>query len=160
MTLDYTGKKFGSLTVIGLSKKKDRNRYWKSRCICGKTLLVKTSDFGPSRQRRSCGCQVKTIGERTRKHGMYQHPVHGVWMSMINRCHLKTDQAWKNYGGRGITVCKPWRKDFRIFWKDMGSTYQRGLTIERLNNNRGYSKNNCTWATRLQQNRNKRSTKR
>jgi len=95
------------------------------------------------------------IGDANRTHGMSKHPAYAVWRSMLDRCRLPTHQAWANYGGRGITVCSEWQS-FETFWADMGPTYRRGLTLERKDNEGGYSAVNCEWATYRKQMNNKR----
>lgn len=155
--LDHTGRRYGALVALRDVGTRDKNRMWLCRCDCGNEIVVKSADFGPSRRRASCGCLAATIGDTTRKHGMSNHPAHGVWMSMINRCHLPTAKYFENYGGRGIFVCKRWRYSFAAFWEDMGANYSSGLLLERKNDDRGYTKQNCYWATRIQQNRNKRN---
>jgi hypothetical protein len=95
------------------------------------------------------------------KHGYAQkgriHPLWYVWVHMIERCQYPKRPGWENYGGRGITVCAQWQT-FGGFLDDMGPKYQRGLTLERLDNDKGYSPDNCCWATRFQQSRNQRKT--
>lgn len=81
----------------------------------------------------------------------------GIWAKMIRRCHNHEDAAYKNYGGRGITVCKRWHK-FENFYRDMG-TRPEGKSLDRINNDKGYSKNNCRWATWEQQQNNRRNNK-
>ena len=76
---------------------------------------------------------------------------------MRDRCRLPTHQAWKNYGARGIKVCDQWNESFQKFWEDMGESYAPELTLERVDNEAGYSKENCVWVTRKTQNSNKRS---
>jgi hypothetical protein len=78
---------------------------------------------------------------------------------MKARCLRPTHHAWRNYGGRGITVCDRWQGSFENFWEDMGPTYQPGLTIERVNNALGYFPENCTWDTRKVQGRNRRTNR-
>ena len=96
------------------------------------------------------------LSEAQKTHGMSKHPAYAVWRSMCDRCRLPTHQAWKNYGARGIKVCPEWEGSFENFWADMGAAYKKGLTLERIDVNKGYSKENCTWATMKSQARNKR----
>lgn len=99
-----------------------------------------------------------SFGDECRKHGMYKHPTYSVWSSMKSRCNRPKDKAWPNYGGRGIKVCVRWQ-DFAEFWKDMGPTYKPGLTLERRKNDKNYCPSNCYWATRSQQQQNRRCNK-
>lgn len=85
------------------------------------------------------------------------HPpsrIYRIWSAMIRRCHCSKHVHYHRYGGRGITVCPEWRNSFSQFLKDMGPSHQEGLTLDRIKNNLGYSKENCRWATLSQQRRN------
>ena len=91
-------------------------------------------------------------------HGMTGTPEHKIWRGIKARCYIKSATGFKNYGGRGITVCKRWLNSFENFYKDMGLRPTGAHSLERVNNNAGYSKRNCVWAGRKTQSRNKRNT--
>lgn len=96
------------------------------------------------------------------KHGFNsranRHPIYDVWANMLRRCENPNHPSYSYYGGRGITVCRRW-KAFPNFLKDMLPTYRRGLYIERIDNEKGYSKSNCKWTSPAAQMRNTRRTK-
>jgi hypothetical protein len=94
--------------------------------------------------------------EANTTHGMCYTRQHGIWGNMKSRCLNKNDDRYESYGGRGITVCEKW-KDFIGFWDDMKDGYSPIKTLDRIDNNKGYSKDNCRWATAKQQQRNMRS---
>lgn len=89
------------------------------------------------------------------RHGMTGTRIHNVWRSMKQRCQNKRNHAYADYGGRGITLCDEWQS-FEAFYRDMGPSYKEGLELDRINNDLGYSKDNCRWTTRSTQNRNQR----
>lgn|SRR3990167_4368280 len=90
-----------------------------------------------------------------RIHGMRHTKIYAVWCAMKARCKNKQDKQYKNYGGRGITVCDRW-KSFKNFYEDIGEEWQEGLQLDRIDNDEGYYKENCRWATHLEQARNTR----
>lgn len=94
-----------------------------------------------------------------KKHGWASkgklHPIYEAWLAMRKRCLNPRHKAYKNYGGRGIGICSRWM-DFPNFAKDMLPTWKKGLTLERRNNDEGYSQSNCYWATWLEQENNRR----
>lgn len=89
--------------------------------------------------------------------GANRSSTYNSWAKMIGRCTNPNDDAWMYYGGRGITVCDSWIKDFRNFLSDMGER-PTGLTLDRINTNEGYSRENCRWATKSTQQLNRRTT--
>ena len=103
---------------------------------------------------RSCGCLLGT----TKKHGLSRHRLYDVWKHMIERCHNIKHKQYVDYGGRGIKVCEEWH-DIRNFVKDMYPTYKEGLSLDRIDNNKGYSPDNCRWADAITQSMNKRLSK-
>lgn len=89
----------------------------------------------------------------------YKHDLYPIWASMIGRCENKNNPEYPRYGGRGITVCVEWRTSFDAFRRDMEPTYCKGLTLDRLDNDSGYSLSNCAWKSIREQARNRRSNK-
>ncbi len=157
---DLSGFTVGYLTLTTYAGSDGKKSLWHARCRCGKTVTIVASEAKKQKQRgvrSSCGCMKRaTIAEKRTTHGMSKHPAFAVWRSMIDRCTLPSHQAWHNYGGRGITVCAEWRSSFEAFWAEMGPSYQRGLTLERKDNMRGYAPGNCVWATYKKQANNTR----
>ena len=152
------GKKYGRLKVLRLmGKSKDRHLLWEAECECGKIRVV----LGRSLRRgitRSCGClQRETASRKATKHGMAGIPMYIVWRGMLGRCLNTNDKAYKDYGGRGIRVCKRWLK-FENFFQDMGKRPE-GMTLDREDNNGNYEPGNCRWATQKEQCRNTRRNK-
>lgn len=162
--LNLQGRTFNYLTVISDAGNTPSGKsQWLVECVCGTRKVLAAQSFYRATDHpviKSCGCmKAQLIAEKARTHGMSHHPAFAVWNSMLSRCGCKTHRAWKNYGGRGITVCAKWRT-FEGFWKDMQGGYEPGLTLDRVDNDQGYSKANCRWATPGQQSANKRCNRR
>lgn len=160
--VNLVGQKFGRLTVTKFSHKtKAYHKYWNCICDCRKEIVVS----GPhlvSGHTRSCGCWSKE-NPHTLKHGCSRSKKraseYSIWRNMISRCHNQKSLSYKRYGGIGIAVCKEWRESFERFLSDMGFKNEPGLSIDRIDNNKGYEPNNCRWATKSQQARNRKTNK-
>lgn len=152
--------KLRALRFVGMRVAAGGRRFqeWEFECDCGnKTITSRTRvENGYT---TSCGC-VRLATHTT--HGFTrhykQHPLYGVWATMIQRCTNPKVVGYRNYGARGIGVCSEWMS-FENFAKDMLPTYLPGLTLDRIDNSRGYSSANCKWSTRLEQGRNKRNNR-
>jgi hypothetical protein len=146
--------------IIGCAQHRRTNRYWLCQCECGTVREVSQADLRRGSS-KSCGCLMReVVGTRTTlrntSHGMSDSAAYRVWQSMKSRCENPKNKSYNDYGGRGIGVCEQW-SSFAAFVRDMGLP-PNGLSIERVDNERGYSKDNCIWATRRRQSRNKRNT--
>lgn len=127
-------------------------------CSCGKEFTAQVYNVS-SGNTKSCGCLRRAVSTAMlTTHGMSDSIEQYTWKNMITRCTNKKSSSYKDYGARGITVCPEWRASFAVFYKDMGNK-PFGLTIERVDNDKGYSKDNCIWATHTAQNLNKRNSK-
>lgn len=94
--------------------------------------------------------------QKVESHGMYRTTTYKTWRSMKERVLNPLNSNFKNYGGRGITICDEWKNSFLAFYRDMGPRPSKNHSIDRIDNEKGYSKENCRWATKTEQSRNQR----
>ena len=161
-------KKFGRLTVIGISDKNTRKTYWDCLCECGNMKSVR-ADSLKAGLIRSCGCLKKEqdknnlVNDQKKKAiafgSVYGHTrLHDIWSNMKGRCYNHNDSRYSNYGGRGITVCDEWKDDYFSFYKwAIENGYSDNLTIDRIDNDKGYDPENCRWTDLKTQARNRTS---
>lgn len=147
--LKLEGQRFGRLTVI----RRAADAKWMCRCDCGKVSFAITTNLRRGNT-KSCGCAQK---ESATKHGLVGTPEYLIWRGMRSRCRDAGSTAFRNYGGRGITVCPEW-EDFVVFLRDMGQR-PNGCDLDRIDNNKGYSKDNCRWISRQRNLNNKRTNR-
>lgn len=147
--VDLTGKTFGELYVIGRTQKKGMPVYWDCRCSCGKIKSVAAKHL-KSGATKSCGCKQHEHSHLI--HGMTGTKLYKTRLHMIYRCENPKDKRYKNYGGRGIKVCKEWRNSFVAFrdWA-FANGYKEGLSIDRIDVNGDYEPSNCRWITMAEQ---------
>jgi hypothetical protein len=152
-----TGDELGKLRIeefVGVDQ-------WSCRlvrctCQCGREVIVPLTNMIRGRT-ISCGCYRNELtSQRSRTHGESHTQLYTVWASMKDRCNNPNNSRWHRYGGRGIVVCDEWAKDFVLFrdWA-LQNNWRDGLTLERKDNDSGYSPDNCRFASQTEQQNNK-----
>lgn len=155
---DYTGLRFGRLTVLKRASKKGSHgeSYWECQCDCGnkKTVAMSALNHGYT---KSCGCLRRELlqNDRYKDKHLYQ-----AWQDMKQRCHNPNNVFYYRYGERGIKVCKEWLSGYNVFYKwATNNGYQQGLQIDRIDNNGNYEPSNCRWVSPKQNTDNRNITR-
>jgi hypothetical protein len=152
------GDKYNRWTVIKEHTKSSKKVKYLCQCDCGKIKAVESYCLR-SGNSKSCGCLSSEItSNRNLTHGLSNHRLYHVWSRMHFRCTNPNDIGYKNYGGRGISVCKEWKEFLPFYEWAMANGYEKNLSIDRINNDGNYEPSNCRWATRKIQNNNTRKS--
>ena len=142
-------KDLGMIFATETSKRKYRFGLFK--CYCGSEFKTQINSI-KSGHTKSCGCKERT---GNMKHGLSNHRLYDTWTAMMSRCYSLKSKDYNRYGARGITVCNEWH-NVENFINDMYPSYVEGLTLDREDNDKGYSAFNCRWTTKAIQSRNTR----
>lgn len=156
MKYDITGQRFGRLVALEENGRKHKEVVWKCLCDCGNIKNITSSSlrYGTT---RSCGCLLPDASKAANtKHGLYGTPIHRTYFNMKNRCYNPHYCLFKSYGGKGIKVCDEWleKNGLQNFYEwSLKNGYSTELSIDRIDNDKGYSPDNCRWVTmKAQQN--------
>lgn len=166
---DLTGQRIGRMIVVSRAEgRKNGCILWNCKCDCGKEVIV-PSGYLAGNRKRSCGCLAKETASRTAKtgnnrrtHGMKHTKLYSVWNTMKYRCFNNNSPQFKDWGGRGITVCDEWKDDFQAFYdyvSQLPHFGEKGYSLDRINNDGNYEPGNVRWATRTEQSNNRRNVK-
>jgi hypothetical protein len=157
---NLTGKKFNRLTVLELGERKYNKNHWKCKCECGNIKDIESYALRKGII-KSCGCllqeRYKNAISYVTTHGDAGTRLYSIYKHMKRRCYEKTNISYKNYGKRGIRVCKEWKDNYETFrdWA-LKNGYSDDLSIDRIDGNKNYSPDNCKWSTRKEQSSNRR----
>lgn len=167
LVIDLTGKRFGLWTVIERASSAPKGQArWLCRCECGAGRIIGSQCLRRGKS-RSCGCgKARHIRERLSTHGLTRSPEYFAWRNMINRCENPKVKEFKWYGGRGIRICRRWRRGeegsggFECFLADVGLRPSPEHSLDRLDNDSGYEPGNVRWASGEDQQNNRRNNRR
>lgn len=161
--IDLTGKRFGRLVVIRQAGHKRKEISWECVCDCGEHCVSAGYNLR-SGKKTDCGNHKREkISESNKKHGLYGSRIHSIYYNMKNRCYNPKYYLFRHYGGKGVTVCEEWMGDAGIenFYKwSIENGYQETLSIDRIDNAKGYSPDNCRWTTMKDQQNNRTNNRR
>lgn len=158
---DLTGQRFNKLVVLERvdTVNSEHGAVWNCICDCGNKTVVSGQNL-KNGNTKSCGC-LRHKGSNN-KHGMTHTRIYGIYCAMKARCYYNKHKSYDRYGGRGIIVCDTWlnkNDGFQNFYNwSINNGYQDNLTIDRVDNNKNYSPDNCKWTTLKEQNNNRNNT--
>ncbi len=165
---DLTGQRFGRLTVLEFMPDETRHTKWKCKCDCGNIKIVEGANL-KSGNTQSCGCLIveqsringkKSDGTQNLIHGKTNSRLYRIWGHIKTRCTNPNANNYKDYGGRGITVCDEWKNDFQSFYNwAISNGYSDDLSIDRIDNDGDYEPLNCRWSDKITQGCNKRNNR-
>ena len=155
------GKRFGRLVVKKQTEqRKSGEIVWECLCDCGNITTGSTGQLNQGKK-QSCGCLAReSSAKRATKHGLVKTRVYRIYRHILDRCLNTNHVHYKNYGGRGITICQLWLDDFVNFYNwAIANGYQDGLSIDRIDVNGNYEPDNCRWSSNVEQSNNTRTNK-
>jgi len=157
---NLVGQRFGMLLVVERAGSAKNRVLWRCACDCGASDVVTNGNMLQRGKKKSCGCATGAmVSAAKRTHGQagaMDTTVYHRWLNMKQRCGNPNNPAWKDYGGRGITVCSRWLNSFEAFYADVGDPPEAGLSLDRIDNDGDYEPGNVRWATWSQQMQNVR----
>nr|DAU47960.1 MAG TPA: hypothetical protein [Caudoviricetes sp.] len=159
--IDLTNKTFGKLTVLNTFERRNKYIYWLCRCECGKQKYIR-SDHIRYKKIKSCGCFEEEARRKgnNKSHNLSKTRLFKIFQGMKKRCYNERNNAYKNYGGRGISICPEWLNDFVSFYNwALSHGYADNLSIDRIDVDGNYEPSNCRWVDAKTQANNRRNTK-
>lgn len=154
---NLNGLRFGRLTVVGFSGlNKHRKATWNCLCDCGNSVIVVGASL-KNGSTKSCGCyELETKQGRNATHGLRKHDLYKTWLNIKSRCYNSNNSHYKYYGKKGIGMCDDWKNNFKSFYDwAINNGWKRGLSIERVDNNKQYEPKNCKWIDMSKQSQNR-----
>ncbi|MBP9690306.1 MAG: hypothetical protein KBE91_11885 [Bacteroidia bacterium] len=153
---NIVGNTYARWSVVSYSRQNKGKSVWNCLCECGTTKEVDGASLKNGAS-KSCGCYNMDALLKRGTHKMSKSSEYFAYNNMLDRCYNKTNNSYANYGGRGVTVCSEWLNSYEKFISDVGNKPTKLHSLDRIDNSKGYSKENCKWATKLEQANNKRN---